>query len=485
MLNNRFWRFDVASIILLIVAGNTHAAYEAILTGADFDFMAPTPGWIAPAGASGLGTDVFTFSAGTLSVKQIFGLIPQNIVAGTPFAIGELQLVNNPIEGTGPAVTPPFDIGLDISLDLSTLVDDIDVDNVIMTFTETANVRPPVGAPRNGCIGANCPDTVRINVPRTSEKMVVPISATESLELTVTILGLIEINAGDDGYNLDDVFYQLAAGEGSQERAVILATLAATTKDTTGNGDPHFRTWVGEAFDFHGECDLMFLHNPNFANGVGMDIHVRTKRHRQWSYIDQIAVRIGAETIEIQGGEENLFWINGQADVELPNTIGGYQVTYKRVNSKQREFQIHLDHDQVIYIKTYKAFIAINVHKAQEVDFGSSVGLSGNYRTGAKLARDGKTILQDPIAFGQEWQIQSAIDGQLFRNLEGPQHPAEQCRLPSLVESQDRRRRLGESQAKHHDAEVACSHVKDDPISFDNCVFDVLLTDDMEMAGAY
>jgi hypothetical protein len=26
-----------------------------------------------------------------------------------------------------------------------------------------------------------------------------------------------------------------------------------------------------------GACDLVLLHNPDFANGLGMDLHIRTK----------------------------------------------------------------------------------------------------------------------------------------------------------------------------------------------------------------
>jgi hypothetical protein len=42
-------------------------------------------------------------------------------------------------------------------------------------------------------------------------------------------------------------------------------------------GDPHFKTFGGEMYDFHGECDLVLLHNPEFNNNLGMDIHIRTK----------------------------------------------------------------------------------------------------------------------------------------------------------------------------------------------------------------
>jgi len=48
--------------------------------------------------------------------------------------------------------------------------------------------------------------------------------------------------------------------------------------------------------------------------------------------------------------------------------------------------------------------------------------LVGSYTTGDKLARAGETILNNPIAFGQEWQVH-ATEPKLFHSLEGPQQP--------------------------------------------------------------
>jgi hypothetical protein len=41
-------------------------------------------------------------------------------------------------------------------------------------------------------------------------------------------------------------------------------------------GDPHFMTWTGKRYDYHGECDLVFARIPLFCIGQGLDIHVRT-----------------------------------------------------------------------------------------------------------------------------------------------------------------------------------------------------------------
>jgi hypothetical protein len=42
------------------------------------------------------------------------------------------------------------------------------------------------------------------------------------------------------------------------------------------NGDPHFKTWRGQHFDYHCECDLVLLRSSDFGSGSGLDVHIRT-----------------------------------------------------------------------------------------------------------------------------------------------------------------------------------------------------------------
>ena len=80
------------------------------------------------------------------------------------------------------------------------------------------------------------------------------------------------------------------------------------------SGDPHFRTWTGEMFDFHGGCDLVLVDTPDFANGLGFSIHIRTKIKTWWSYIESAVIRIGDSTLEVQGNSQDKpmqYWIDG------------------------------------------------------------------------------------------------------------------------------------------------------------------------------
>lgn len=237
-------------------------------------------------------------------------------------------------------------------------------------------------------------------------------------------------------------------------------------------GDPHFKTWSGERFDFHGVCDLVLLQSPR------LDIHIRTKKTRSWSYIHSVVVRVEDNTLEVMGGkDENRFWLNKvSGDTSKPISLGQYDVTFNQLNAKSRQFLINLGTDGQIKIKTWNGMV--NVSMEGDEFFKESLGLMGSFPYGIKLARDGSTIFEDENLFGQEWQVKST-EPMLFHDVDGPQYPAK-CDIPSAAQL---RRHLSDSVITKEDAEVACSRVEAE--DFDMCVFDVMATNDKDSVGAY
>jgi len=252
-------------------------------------------------------------------------------------------------------------------------------------------------------------------------------------------------------------------------------------EDGGGSGDPHFKTWTGERYDFHGLCDLVLLQNPDFEDKLGMDIHIRTKQTKQWSLISNAVLRIGEDTLEVKGSskqeEGHQYWINGVLGGSLKKGISGFSILHSKPSSTQEEFEIIIDHHSSIIMKTFKDFVRVDV-KGSSDTFRGSRGLMGLYGSGARLGRQGEEAIEDFIVFGMEWQVLPSED-MLFHNVEGPQAPI-QCVLPKLS---NLRRRLEETGITLGDAELACSRVS--KADFDSCVFDVLATNDKEIAGAY
>lgn len=267
-------------------------------------------------------------------------------------------------------------------------------------------------------------------------------------------------------------------------------TSAPTDTPPSMYGDPHIKAWSGKSFDFHGGCDLVLLDNPSFHDGLGMAIHVRTHIVSWWSHIATAAIKIGDDILEITGGEEGKYYINGvERDTDEKGQVFsklGLKITTKRATKKQLRVRIDLLNGDAIGFETYKTFVRVNFKENDPKwkKFAGSVGLMGRYPAGQTLGRDGTTVFTDMNAFGKEWQVR-ATEPKLFRLVEGPQHP-ETCLMPNTLTSEEKRRRLGTSMITHEDAELACAPIGGGAgPDFDACVFDVLATNDKDMAGSY
>jgi hypothetical protein len=251
----------------------------------------------------------------------------------------------------------------------------------------------------------------------------------------------------------------------------------ATRADPQVNGDPHFKTWRGHHFDFHGECDLVLLQSKEFESGLGLDVHIRTHMRRDMSYISSAALRMGKHLLEVQS--RGVYYLNGVAGADLPSEFGGFEFLHTRPTDKQHVFEVHLGGRQRIKVKTYKDFVSVSFEQGQGKHFAKSVGLMGDFGTGRMLSRDGKSVIDDANAFGQEWQVLDS-EPKLFRTVRFPQHP-QVCTMPAPAQASQLRRRLSESSVDELAAEKACEHWGEGK---DDCVFDVLSTGDLDMAVA-
>jgi hypothetical protein len=262
-------------------------------------------------------------------------------------------------------------------------------------------------------------------------------------------------------------------------------TPKATTPKGSSSGDPHFKTWTGEKFDYHGECDLVLVDQPSFNNGQGLRIHIRTTRVKYFSFIEKVAIQIGSDVLEFDNDAEN-FFINGEKVGEnkqhKKTRVGGFVV-----RRDTRALSIRLLNDgragrqsgniAKIDLHTRKnGFPAVIVDAGHTDIFAGSLGLLGEWGTGRKLARDGKTeIAVDPMdaaEFALEWQVRDT-EPSLFMETRFPQFP-NTCTPPAKMVMD----RLGASLARK-EAEEACAHWEFDK---EDCIFDVLATRDILVA---
>jgi len=252
-------------------------------------------------------------------------------------------------------------------------------------------------------------------------------------------------------------------------------------------GDPHFKTWKNEHFEYHGQCDLLLAKDPEFADGLGLNVQIRTKLVRFWSYIKSAAIHIGDDILEVQGTDDLKegahHWINLEYKAEV-TTIGGFPLSLIKKSPKKWSFEIDLNSKfpgQKIVISTYREFVKVDFVNGSSESFGKSVGVLGDFNTGRTLARDRVTELNDYIQLGNEWQVQPS-EGMLFRDVQQPQFP-KKCLLPEDPQG-ERRRRLDESSISVEQAEAACASLPNE-LDRKDCVYDILATQDLDMVGAF
>ena len=236
---------------------------------------------------------------------------------------------------------------------------------------------------------------------------------------------------------------------------------------------------------------MVLLKNPDFRDGLGMTIHIRTKIETWWSRVEAAVVQIGDETFEIQMDQ---FHHNGTAidmaklDNHKPvvTKLAGLTLRYMRVGENiEAHLYLGKGHEKML-LKTFKGFVKVGFDLEDSEYYKGSVGMLGRVSDGKRVGRDGETFIKEINAFGQEWQVLSS-EPKLFHTYDDAWVvPAgQQCAMPDQSASTImlRKRRLANGLASEA-AEAACSHLEsaDDRAA---CVYDVIATQDIDMAGAY
>lgn len=242
-----------------------------------------------------------------------------------------------------------------------------------------------------------------------------------------------------------------------------------------GGGDPHFRSWTGGEFDYHGECDLEFLRSENFHNGDGLEIQIRTEHEDWYSFISDAAIRIGSDILELAG--EGKFVFNGESSSDLaalPVDIAGYHLehyTKEREEATEYFYDIHLNDSEYIRVRSFKHFVFVTFAPGVYNELSDSVGLMGNWETGALVGRDGETEMEE-WALGPEWQVKE--EPNLFLADRYPQFP-KQC-IPPKWEAE---KAIEVSVISKEQAVTACAHWGTEQ---ERCIFDVRATGDIDLA---
>jgi hypothetical protein len=255
-------------------------------------------------------------------------------------------------------------------------------------------------------------------------------------------------------------------------------------------GDPHFMTYDGTAYTYHGQCDLVMANSKDFdGKGLTLDVHARTTIKTDWSYVSNAAVKIGADILEITSDANVTHYFNGEPNADFPIAMADkYIVRKQRVEAFAGEYRtdylIDLKHrdeasrirGDIINIRSFKQMLTIDL----EVEIEGTKGMLGVAGKEGMIMRDLKTQIanSNTAQMGLEWQVRDT-EVKLFQDMNrAPQYP-EQCYLPKVTS----RRLRSQSSAITNMANVACADVDVSMKEF--CINDVTLTGDIQVAHIY
>jgi len=251
--------------------------------------------------------------------------------------------------------------------------------------------------------------------------------------------------------------------------------------------DPHFRTFGGRRYDFHGGCPLVLVQSEF------MDIHIETEVQIGYSSIKKVGLRMGEDDPIVIDKDTN--------PNDIPKTLDGYDFNY--VDATQR-YELILDDGQYVTVSTWNGLLSVMIH-GLEGSFGDAEGMCGKWDNNDLLARNGNPIdtwseINNGNVMGAEWRVGYGfedidMDGiDQARECDDPVfHTGGQwCKDNGCLCGEEE----GENRGCDHTNECkngkcidedaienACAAVedKDDKI---NCKFDVRMTGDIEFGKA-
>ena len=121
-----------------------------------------------------------------------------------------------------------------------------------------------------------------------------------------------------------------------------------------------------------GQCDLVLVDAPDFAEGLGLTVHFRTKARREYSYIESAAIKIGEEDI-FELGSFGQYVLNGVSNAEMPSAIAGFPITHDHKKEHFHVFTVNLGEHGSVTLHVFKDLVGVKFKNSKVADFGERI----------------------------------------------------------------------------------------------------------------
>jgi len=254
-----------------------------------------------------------------------------------------------------------------------------------------------------------------------------------------------------------------------------------------GGGDPHFYGFSGKFFTWQGHCDVVLVKIPKVGiEDDNVEVHIRTKRVRQWSSIDGIALKVGTDVGEIESSEGNFIFNGSQVESISTDKMTVEKSTLKSFSSLQKKILLYkfiFGGDKVLEVKINTRTNIIDTTLSGNYP-KETTGIVGSPTKPGLVSREGENMNdKDVNTFMESWQVNSK-DPQLFHKYRHPQHPSKclyNIRATKLDNLHTGRRLKKSHKVTMKEAEAACDTHHYGPLK-QFCIDDVSMTGNFEFA---
>jgi len=240
------------------------------------------------------------------------------------------------------------------------------------------------------------------------------------------------------------------------------------------NPDPHFKTWNGDKYDFHGECDMIHVTNDH------LDLHIRTQsiwsdEHsgNGWSGVVLAALRFDDDILEVNALEENAVSVNGDPVTLDTFTLDDvYPVQISTTNTGKKSVKVTMSGGQYIEFLFHLESLVIRMD-AHGSDFYGSQGMAGNWNQPGLIGRDSVRsfdLKNERTLYAMQWEVNvDRGDPVLFST--PPIHKCSDVPQAPPMEEKDEARRLVDVEF----AKVLCDSIAPEGSEWrEDCIFDMI-----------